>query len=129
MNKFSLFSRVMTISILSISVVACGGGGDVAGDTEEFFTNPDEWKVASLGCGGGAQVVVTIVGGTPPYRVHNPFPRGLQLDRTEVSGKDPKFLITTLGGCMETVPVLVLDYHSRTTEIEITVEEPEEAAQ
>ena len=72
MKKFSLFSRVVTISILSIAVVACGGGGDVAGDTEEFFTNPDEWKVASLGCGGGA---------------------------------------------------------SRTTEIEITVEEPEETVQ
>jgi hypothetical protein len=30
---------------------------------------------------------------------------------------------------METVPVLVLDYHSRSTKIEITVEEPEEAAE
>lgn len=126
MKKLSLIEKLLTVSVLSLALASCGGGGDVAGDNEEFSTSPDEWSIKSSGCAGGSQVVVSIVGGTPPYRIHNPLPRGLQLDRTEVTGKDPKFRITTLGGCMETVPVLVLDYHSRSTSIDITVELPDD---
>lgn len=124
MKQISMLYKLSSIALISLFIAACGGGGDVAGDTTDFSTNPDEWKVTSTGCSGGAQVFVTIVGGQPPYRIHNPHPAGLLIDRTEASGKDPRFKITTLGGCMDTVPVLVLDYHSRSTTVKITVEEP-----
>lgn len=106
------------------ALASCGGGGDVAGDTDEFFTNPSEikWSVSSCNAAIGGETLVTIIGGTPPYRVHNPQPDSLGVDRVQVTGKDPVFKVTTLGGCMDQVPILVLDYHSRTTTFEVTVE-------
>lgn len=124
MKKLSLLSRVLTVSALSFAVVACGGGGDVAEDTEEFFTSPAEktWQVRSCDRSAGNEAIFTIVGGTPPYRIHNSLPRALSVDRVEVSGKDPKFKVTTLGGCLDPGTITVLDYHSRSTVVEITVE-------
>lgn len=119
-------------SFLVAGVLAsCGGGGDVAGDTADFFTNPAEikWTVSACNFAAGAETLVTIVGGTPPYRIHNPQPDSLGLDRIEVSGKDPVFKVTTLGGCMEGVGILVLDYHSRSTIVEVTVEVEDEDAE
>jgi hypothetical protein len=124
MKNFGLFFRFSAVLALSFSMLACGGGGDVAGDTEEFFTSPSEfkWTVSSCSNSGGNQTIFTIVGGTPPYRIHNSLPRYLSVDRVEVSGKDPKFKVTTLGGCLDPGTITVLDYHSRSTVVEITVE-------
>lgn len=116
--------KVTSFILLAGALASCGGGGDVAGDTAEFFTSPDEMTFTRASCVSGGMVLVTIVGGTPPYRIQNPSPHRLQVDRTEVSGKDPNFRITTIGGCIET-SILVLDYHSRTTAIDITVEDVE----
>src|SRR5690606_9038636 len=110
------------------SLLACGGGGDVAGDSGEFFTSPKETelKVAEDGRGGcsaasGAETFVTIVGGRPPYRIQNPQPKHVRIDRTEATGKDPIFKVTSLGGCVDPATILVLDYHSKSTVFEYKV--------
>lgn len=115
----------------SAFLVACGGGGDNAGDLTDFSTNIDEWTVKSAvpGCStGGAEKWVTIIGGQAPFRIRNSSPDNLQVDRTEVTGKDPVFKMTTLGGCAE-FTVTVLDYHSRVVSIDIKLEEGDEEEQ
>lgn len=124
MNKL----KMMAAALSAAALVACGGGGDVAGDSTEFSTNVDEWTVKSSvpGCfTGGAETWITITGGQPPFRIRNPSPTHLQIDRTEVSGKDPVFKMTTLGGCAE-FTVTVLDYHSQVTGIDVKLEEGDE---
>lgn len=122
MNWLKLVGVFGVVTVLA----SCGGGGDVAGDTDEFFTNPAEFKWGVSSCAPedsyGNEVLVTIVGGTPPYRIHNSLPKYLSVDRTVATGKDPVFKITTLGGCLDPGTITVLDYHSRTTTIEVTVE-------
>lgn len=116
------------LAVMSSVLVACGGGGDNAGDLTEFSTDIDEWTVKSSvpGCStGGAERWVTIIGGQAPFRIRNSSPSYLQVDRTEVTGKDPRFKMTTLGGCAE-FTVTVLDYHSRVTAIEVKLEEGDE---
>lgn len=115
----------ISVALVSTVLVACGGGGDNAGDLTEFSTNVDEWTVKSgqPGCfTGGAEKWVSIIGGQAPFRIRNPSPDNLLIDRTEVTGKDPMFKMTTLGGCAE-FSVTVLDYHSRVAAIEIKLEE------
>lgn len=130
MNVY-LSKLAKTSVVLSVAVMlnACGGGGDVAGDRTEFSVSPDEftWKVAADSSGGctranGAQTVVTIVGGVPPFRIQNSLPTHVRVDRTEATGKDPVFKVTSLGGCVDPATILVLDYQSRTTTFEFTVE-------
>lgn len=114
------------------ALVSCGGGGDFAGDTSEFSTSPDELtsKVTADANGGcskaaGIEVFVTIVGGQAPFRIQNPLPDYIRVDRTEASGKDPVFKVTSLGGCVSPATVLVLDYHSQSATFEFTVEAEE----
>lgn len=115
------------------TLVACGGGGDVAGDTTEFFTNPSDWtlEVAADKSGYcsnayGAEIFVSIIGGRPPFRIQNPSPKSIRVDRTEVTGKDPVFKVTSLGGCVSPASILILDYHSRSTIFKVTVTSTEE---
>lgn len=117
-------AKIILVTIATVGLVACGGGGDNAGDLTEFSTNIDEWAVKSSvpGCStGGAEKWVTIIGGQAPFRIRNSSPSNLQVDRTQVTGKDPVFKMTTLGGCAE-FTVTVLDYHSRVTSINIKLE-------
>jgi hypothetical protein len=119
--------------VFATLLASCGGGGDTAGGSEDFFTNPKEtvWTTSGagsckLGGGAGAQTRVSIVGGQPPYRIRNPYPQGLSIDRETVDGRDPEFVVTTRGGCMTEVSILVLDYHSRSTTYSVTVEAEDE---
>ena len=52
----------------------------------------------------GIEVFVTIVGGQAPFRIQNPLPNSVRVDRTEASGKDPVFKVTSLGGCVILLP-------------------------
>lgn len=110
--------------LVAAALASCGGGGDVAGDTDDFFTTPSKftWSVSSCANSAGNETLFTIVGGTPPYRIHNSLPLYLSVDRVMATGKDPVFKVTTLGGCLDPGTITVLDYHSRTTVVEITVE-------
>lgn len=134
MNKL----KMMAVALSTAALVACGGGGDVAGDSAEFTLSQDEWKISggtvevkkSDGtveekdvCPGASPTpyVVTIIGGQPPFRIRNPLPTVVQVDRTEADGKDPRFVFTVLGGCAE-FSITVHDYHSQVASVEIKLE-------
>ena len=136
MNYTTWFS----IAVASIVLSACGGGGENAGSSTEFSTSPSEfvWTgadaqkqgdvvVTPAQCPGvGNDVYVTIIGGQAPFRIHNPVPELIQVDRTEVTGKDPRFKVTTLGDGCGTINITVLDYHSQVANVEFTLEKGEE---
>ncbi|MBT9550232.1 MAG: hypothetical protein IV088_05235 [Hydrogenophaga sp.] len=130
MKRFS--SRVIFSSLLaSFFLISCGGGGDVAGDSTEFSVSPEEYAL-KLGAGSRCRdasetppVVVTIIGGQPPFRIINAAPEALVIDKTEASGKDPQFRISysaTAVLCANPGVVTVLDYHSRSVSFEYSVE-------
>lgn len=116
----------------AVILSSCGGGGDVAGGLTAFSVSPEEVGYKALKgdviCQNtwGAETVVTIIGGTPPYRVVSSAPQSAIINKTEVTGKNPTFTVTTGPGCMEKVSVTILDYHSRTAVFSLTVEKGEE---
>lgn len=125
MKKSFLVTSLMLLGVLS----ACGGGGENAGDASEFSVSPNEWKVTYVdnesctpSVSSPPTKVVTIIGGQAPFRIHNSSPAQMFVDRTEASGKDPVFVITLRGGCMEDNVITVLDYHSRVATIAVTAE-------
>lgn len=120
------------VAAMSAVLVACGGGGDVAGDVAEMSLTPAEITYGPTSdCRSvtGATFWVSINGGQPPFRIQNAFPTFMQVDRTEVTGKDPRFKITMLGQCGEDLPVSVFDYHSQQAIIEVSVEYEEPDAE
>lgn len=130
-------ARVAGSLAVAIALASCGGGGDIAGDSTEFSVSPSEWKVSTVakgknnctGLDGAGPNVFTIIGGQAPFRIVNAQPDALTVDKTEATGKDPKFNVWLRGRCGDPFIITVLDYHSRTTVVEITVEseEPEDA--
>lgn len=126
-NKLKYFSIVFAVTLS-----ACGGGGDVAAGLTDFSVSPSEFKLTAAkgdtSCSNtaGFETIVTIVGGTPPYRVVSANPDGARVSKTEVTGKNPTFKVTTGNGCWDPATVLVLDYHSRSTVFSLTVEAGEE---
>lgn len=135
----SMVGRSLIGLVSVFALASCGGGGDIAGDTSDFGVSPkemeftdNETRTASVdSCIGvrGARTVFTIVGGQAPFRIVNSSPQYMDVDKTEVSGKDPKFTVTLNGGCGDPLTILVLDYHSRSASVEISVKrEKQEAA-
>jgi hypothetical protein len=132
----SIFVRSLVGLVSILALASCGGGGDIAGDTSDFGVSPEEVKFTDNetrttnvdSCIGvrGARTVFTIVGGQAPFRIVNSSPQYMDVDKTEVSGKDPKFTVTMNGGCGDPLTILVLDYHSRSATVEITVEREKE---
>lgn len=113
---------------MAVILASCGGGGDVAGDSVDFSVSPSEWKreVAPDADGRctraiGSPLTFTIIGGQPPFRIINAAPHGLSIDKTEATGKDPKFTVTPAGGCGDPFTITVLDYHSRVATVKVSV--------
>ena len=120
-------------SLAALSFLAsCGGGGDMAGDSADFAVAPKEYKLkvgpdANGGCSLAAEtqpVVFTIIGGQAPFRIINSTPEGLLVDKTEATGKDPKFSVRfgSSGLCVKPGVITVLDYHSKVASVELTSE-------
>lgn len=117
--------KIAAALVSAIVLVSCGGGGDVAGDVGEMSLTPDAVKFGPTSdCSAftGESFWVTISGGQAPFRIHNTFPSYMQIDRTEATGKDPRFKVTMLQGCGEDISIAVYDYHSKQANVEVTVE-------
>lgn len=123
--------RLVGVCFAALAMVSCGGGGDIAGDSSEFAVSPKENEL-KLGAGSRCRdasrvppVVVTIVGGQPPFRIINSSPEALVVDKTEATGKDPQFRVSYFPQavvCVNPGTVTVLDYHSQAAVFEYSVE-------
>lgn len=109
-------------------LASCGGGGDIAGDATTFSVSPEKMSIEveadpAGGCAyaTGAATTFTIVGGQSPFRIVNAVPQAIAVDKTEATGKDPKFMVSSKGGCGDPFVITVLDYHSQVATVEITV--------
>ena len=133
MKKVARPVGLMLALAFSALIASCGGGGGDAGDTTTFSAVPDEVNIKAgdgdLSCEftAGYTTTFTIVGGQPPYRIVNSSTGRLKVDRTEATGQDPQFKVTTLEGCGEDLTVLVLDFHSQSATVAITIEKGDDA--
>lgn len=116
--------------LLLASLSACGGGGSATGGLTEFTVLPETWTLkggdGNIYCAVDTSnlpvLTATVVGGTPPYRIVNSSPQWLRVDQTVLTGKNPTFTVTALGGCAEDLGVVVLDNQSRSTTLTFTFE-------
>lgn len=122
-------TRVVGGFAVMFVLASCGGGGDIAGDSTEFSVTPNEVKLAVFSATGSCAsaansdpTVFTIIGGQAPFRIVNANPGGVIVDKTEATGKDPKFTVRSAGQCGDPFIITVLDYHSRSVSIEFIVE-------
>jgi hypothetical protein len=123
--------RAVSGAVVLLALASCGGGGDIAGDSSEFAVSPKENKL-ELGPGSNCAdasvvppIVVTIIGGQPPFRIVNSSPEALVVDKTEATGKDPQFKVSYYRNavvCVNPGTITVLDYHSRVASFEYSVE-------
>jgi hypothetical protein len=134
MLQSKLLRALSGVSLLMM-LVSCGGGGDIAGDSTDFVISPKTVTIevdadADGSCTNaiGALTTFTIIGGQAPFRIVNAAPDGLSIDKTEATGKDPKFTVTPAGGCGDPFTITVLDYHSKVATVEVTITAKEVAA-
>lgn len=125
-----LFSTMKLVPLAFVFMLsACGGGGDVAGGATEFSVSPNTLKLTTSNStctvSGTTTSSHTVIGGTPPYRLVNSFPNAVYVSHTTLDGKNPTFQVRPLGGCGDSLTVLVIDYHSRVATLTVTVEAAE----
>ena len=126
--------KVLFGGAVALVLASCGGGGDVAGDQSDFLVSPSELKrsiasdASNPGCSNAVKtkpVVFTIIGGQPPFRLISSHPDIVVVDKTEATGKDPRFTVSFTNSvrCVNPATITVLDYHSRLATVEITTED------
>lgn len=110
--------QTLAMSVIAATVLAaCGGGGDdQAGSVTAFSVQPTEVTVTgdagecSTGTSAaGATARIFVYGGTAPYRIDNPFPTHIALDRTRVDNRGDYFTVTFLGGCVNPATLIIVD--------------------
>ncbi len=110
--------KIATLSALALAVTlsACGGGGDAeAGSPTAFSVVPAaSTYTAPVGtaagvCVSGGSATIFVYGGVAPYRLDNTSPDTLYVDKASVSDRGGSFNVTVTGGCMTTVPIVIVD--------------------
>ena len=128
-KQIVLMKRLCAVASLG-ALVSCGGGGSATGGLTTFSVVPIDWTL-SFGEGNTfcevdsvdrPSLTVTVVGGTPPYRIVNAKPQKLAVNTTTLDGKNPSFVVTALGGCGDALNILVLDSLSRSVSFKATLE-------
>jgi hypothetical protein len=117
-NKMKLSAFIALTG--TILLASCGGGGNIGDGTIKLTTSPSKIEISSTDCGYVSGPTVTVYGGVAPYRLNNPLPRGIGLSTDKINNAGGKFKIDTIGGCFDTLPVLILDSDGNTFEFEIT---------
>jgi hypothetical protein len=97
------------------ALASCGGGTNESGSPTVFsvvpstvtFTAPT--GTASGVCVGGGTAQVFVYGGVAPYRVDNTSQAYLVVDRTTVNDKGGNFTVTSVGPCIDSGQIVVVD--------------------
>lgn len=126
-KKFALAGLVVVLA-------SCGGGGSATGGLTEFSVVPESWELTggtgntscAVDLSNPPEVSVTVVGGTPPYRVVNSVPQWLAVSATTLTDKNPTFQVIATGGCGDDMGILVLDHQSRSVNFTFTFTAGEE---
>lgn len=112
----SRFALTVISCAFSLLASGCGGGGsDQAGSVTALSVQPADISVTGSApkvCGAGSARVF-VYGGTAPYRLDNPFPSHLSLDRARVDSRGDFFTVTFLGGCIDPGEIIVVDANDR----------------
>ena len=123
-------TRVVLAMGAALVLASCGGGGDIAAQDSTYGISPGEstLSVFSLvegdcsGAEGEPGTIVTILGGVAPYRIRNSDPARVDVDKTEVTGKNPIFRVKPTGYACGEVTVTVIDYHSNLATFKYKIE-------
>lgn len=114
--KSKKIATALSLLMVGLALSGCGGGGDAAaGSPTAFSVVPSTTTyTAATGspagvCYSGGSATVFIYGGSAPYRIDNTSPDMLHVDKTTVSDRGGSFVVTVIGGCMTTVPIVVVD--------------------
>ena len=115
------YSKSLAVSLASVLVTACGGGGSVNDGTTPLAISPAKLEATSPGCRSslrGPEVIVT--GGVAPYTIHNPFKDWIILSTPVVRRGGETFRIDIVGGaCLDNIVLKITD--SDATSVELTV--------
>lgn len=133
MYKLRLLKSVSGFVLLG-ALASCGGGGAATGGLTEFSVVPNEWTltfpkgntVCAVNPSNYPSVTLTIVGGTPPYRIVNSNPQTQAVSANSLDGKNPTLTVFHTGGCGDSLGILILDSLSRTVNFSATYEAGEE---
>lgn len=118
--------RAAAVSLLGMVLLAgCGGGGpDAAGPetmslsiSERTLTYPTE------ACQGPSKyITVYIFGGTPPFKVLDPYPEQnlLTIDTSGLAQRS--FAFRHEAGCIGKAPIIVRDASGRVANVELTAQ-------
>lgn len=134
MNYSIQMFKKIAIAAATLTLISCGGGGSATGGNTDFSVLPTSWTLT--GSKGNTtclvnpanlpETTVTIVGGTPPYRIINSSPQNIKVDDTILTGKNPSFKVYSLGGCSSELSILILDNKSRSITFTFTFEAGDE---
>lgn len=109
---------------LLVSVAGCGGGADESrGGLTAFNVTPTSMTITgpdATTCGSGYAGRVYVYGGAGPYTVNNTLPGVIVVSKTTVSGPGDYFDVSVLGGCLTTIPIVVVDQLGRQATVTIT---------
>ncbi len=102
-----MLSMAALLSLLS----GCGGGGSMSDGLTPLAMSPSEIKevTADKTCPATAGAVVYMAGGTLPLTLRNPAPDRIALSTTYVTRFDQGVSIDFKGGCLDNLPVTVID--------------------
>ncbi|HEX5684677.1 MAG TPA: hypothetical protein VFY73_11660 [Ideonella sp.] len=109
----------------TVTLSACGGGGNESGEPGAPYASPPAVGVkgGEGTCYAGPGPTVFIYGGQPPYKLDNSLPQGMQVDKQVVTDSGQGFTITFNGQCMEAIPVTIEDDMGRVLAVPVTNEE------
>lgn len=108
--------------LLATVLTACGGGGNESGPPDHIQLSMSSVRVGSPGfCVSGMGPEVHVYGGSPPYRVSNSVPQGMQLNKSSVVLSGDSFTISFINGvCLENMPITVEDGMGRIAQVIVT---------
>ena len=106
---------------LAAFVASCGGGGSLDDGQTPLRTEPQIVTLQSptVACRPSDGVTVYIFGGVPPYSFRNTVPDAVSLSTGSVGSAGEGVHIRFLGGCLTTVPLVVVDRSGATASVQL----------
>ncbi len=120
MKQTKIYTSVSVLA-LAFALASCGGGGDdEAGSPTAFSVQPTTFTFTAFPPSLGGPTVGTcasadageyfVYGGAAPYRLDNPNPDTVMLDRTTVSSRGGSFKVKFIGpGCVSPALIIIVD--------------------